>query len=101
MHGHGWRLMAGNAHDHDHEHGVTHLLSIASSLAVGLILTFVPWWTSPSMWDTNFLLPSNPALRGAFLSAFTRGAVTGLGLVNVVLALLDVHRLLAGSSDRG
>jgi hypothetical protein len=30
------------------------------------------------------------------LSAFTRGAVSGLGLVNIVLALHEIHQHLIG-----
>ena len=32
--------------------------------------------------------------RGVLLNAFTRGAVTGLGLVNLVLAIRDLHARL-------
>ena len=46
------------------------------------------------VWDSNWLLQVWPGLRGPLLSAFTRGAVTGLGLVNVLLALADAHRYL-------
>jgi hypothetical protein len=68
------------------------VLWILSSLVVGLVLVFAPWW--PSLWDSNWLLQLWPVLRGPLLSAFTRGAVTGLGLVNVLLALADVSRYL-------
>ena len=64
------------------------LLSILSSLLVGIVLVFAPW---TSLWDSNWLLPLWPGLRGFLTSAFTRGAVTGLGLVNVLLALSDVY----------
>lgn len=62
------------------------LLSILSSLLVGIVLVFAPW---TPLWDSNWLLQLWPALRGFLLSSFTRGAVTGLGLVNVLLALHD------------
>jgi len=68
------------------------LLSILSSLLVGIALVFAPW--SP-LWDSNWLLSLWPALRGLLLNAFTRGAVTGLGLVNLALALRDLHARLA------
>ena len=67
------------------------LLSILSSLLVGVVLVFAPW---TALWDSNWLLQLWPGLRGPLLSAFTRGAVTGLGLVNVLLALADVSRYL-------
>lgn len=64
------------------------LLSILSSLLVGSVLVLAPW---TSLWDSNWLLQLWPDLRGPVLNAFTRGAVTGLGLVNVVVALGDLH----------
>jgi hypothetical protein len=74
------------------------VLWILSSLAVGIVLVFAPWW--PTLWDSNWLLQLWPGLRGPLLSAFTRGAVTGLGLVNVLLALDDVHRHLVAPGRR-
>ena len=74
------------------------LLSILSSLLVGSVLVFAPW---TSLWDSNWLLQLWPGLRGLLLNAFTRGAVTGLGLVNVLVALGDLHaRLLPPRRDR-
>ncbi len=73
------------------------LLSILSSLLVGVVLVLAPW---TSLWDSNWLLQLWPGLRGFALSAFTRGAVTGLGLVNVLLALADAHRSLLGPGQR-
>jgi hypothetical protein len=73
------------------------LLSILSSLLVGIVLVFAPW---TPLWDSNWLLQLWPALRGFLLSPFTRGAVTGLGLVNVLLALGDVHRHLLAPERR-
>ena len=67
------------------------LLSILSSLLVGVVLAVAPW---TALWDSNWLLQVWPGLRGLLLSAFTRGAVTGLGLMNVVLALSDLHARL-------
>ena len=83
---------------------LTHVLSVISSLLVGLILVFAPWTALPlvgNLWESNFFLQPHPVMRAVLLNAFTRGAVTGLGLVNVLLALLDAHRLLGGPADRG
>lgn len=72
------------------------LLSILSALLVGVALVLAPW--SP-LWDANWLLTLWPSARGILLSGFTRGAVTGLGLVNVVLALRDVYARLFGGPE--
>jgi hypothetical protein len=64
--------------------------SLLSTLLVGLILVIAPW---TALWDANYMLPPHPAVRAIVLSAFTRGAVTGLGLVNILLALHEAfHR---------
>jgi len=73
-------------------------LSIFSSLLVGVLLAWAPW---TPLWDTNYLLQPHPAVRALLLSAFTRGAVTGLGLVNILLAVDDARHHLRSPSDRG
>jgi hypothetical protein len=72
------------------------LLSILSSLLVGIALVFAPW--SP-LWDANWLLSLWPGARGFLLNGFTRGAVSGLGLVNLALALRDAHSRLVGGPE--
>lgn len=72
-------------------------LSFVSSLLVGLILVVAPWTT---LWDANYLLQPHPFLREVVLSAFTRGAVTGLGLVNILLALQEALDHLGGARER-
>ena len=73
-------------------------LSILSSLLVGIALVFAPW---TPLWEANWLLQMWPAARSIVLSGFTRGAVSGLGLVNLVLALRDVRERLTGGSWGG
>jgi hypothetical protein len=63
-------------------------LSVFSSFLVGIVLVVAPW---TQLWDTNYLLQPHPLLRGLLLNTFTRGAITGLGLVNLMLALLEAH----------
>jgi hypothetical protein len=60
-------------------------LSILSSSLVGLVLVVAPWWPA-GLWDANYLLSPHPLLRLVVLSPFARGAVSGLGLVNLMLA---------------
>ena len=48
----------------------------------GVFLLVFPWMR---MWDQNALLSLYPYLRGVVLNDFFRGAVSGLGLVNLVL----------------
>jgi hypothetical protein len=75
---------------------VTTLLSVLSSILVGLILVVVPWTT---LWDGNGLLQGYPFLRTFVLSTFTRGAITGLGLLNILLAFFEVRDHLSRSGE--
>jgi hypothetical protein len=72
-------------------------LSVLSSLLVGVLLAFVPW---TALWDSNYLLQPYPSLRVLVLSPFARGTVSGLGLVNIVLALHEVYQHLSARALR-
>ena len=76
---------------------VASLLSVSSSLLVGLILVAAPWLP---VWESNYFLAASPSLRGFVLSAFTRGGVTGLGLVNLAIAFWEARRHLGRSGRR-
>ena len=69
------------------------LLSVISSLLVGVILVLAPW---TSLWDSNYLLHPHPALRAFVLSGFIRGTVSGIGLLNILLAVLEARQHLGG-----
>jgi xanthine/uracil permease len=74
------------------------LLSIASSLLVGVVLIVAPW---TAFWEANWMLQPWPALRELLLNGFARGAISGLGLVNVLVALADLHGRLLATPRRG
>jgi hypothetical protein len=63
-------------------------LSVLISLLVGVVLFLVPW---TALWDDNYLIRSHPTLRAVVLSVFTRGAVSGLGIVNLLLAFHELR----------
>lgn len=69
------------------------LLSIVSSLLVGIVLIVAPWTV---LWDANYLLQPLPLLRSLLLNPFARGAVSGLGVVNILLAIDEARGRLAG-----
>jgi hypothetical protein len=73
---------------------VATLLSALSSFLVGIVLVVAPWTV---LWETNYLLQPSPLLRAVLLSTFARGAVSGLGLVNLVLALDEVRQLFSSA----
>ena len=55
---------------------------------VGVILVVAPW---TGWWESNYLLAPFPAVRALVLSAFARGLVSGLGLVNILLAVHEAQ----------
>ena len=56
------------------------LLFVFLCATIGVMLMIVPWRPE---WSENPLLLSVPALHDLVASGFTRGLVTGLGLLNV------------------
>jgi hypothetical protein len=68
------------------------LLAVAFILfcfEIGLFLVFVPW---SQLWEHNVLLAYSFHLRGLLLNNFVRGAVSGLGLVDLALGLSELGR---------
>jgi hypothetical protein len=72
---------------------VAFFASILVSFLVGLFLVFAPW---THLWDANSLLQPHSALRSVLLSTFTRGTVSGIGLINILLALNQAREYLNG-----
>ncbi len=56
---------------------------------IGLFLFFVPW---SALWEHNVLLSYSLGLRLFLLNNFVRGAVSGLGVIDVVLGLGELAR---------
>lgn len=67
------------------------LLLIAFFLEVGFALIVVPWST---FWDRNYFAESIPIVSTIITNDFVRGAITGLGIVNVVAGLAELGSLL-------
>jgi hypothetical protein len=84
---------------------VRRLVYVAFFIEVGLLLIVLPWST---FWERNYFATVWPVLQPIFTNLFVRGAVTGLGLVNLAagvseLLLLfvvrDRHDTPLGGSD--
>jgi hypothetical protein len=52
-----------------------------------LLLVLIPW---SAFWERNYFVDWSPALVAVLTSNYTRGAVTGLGLLNVWAALAEL-----------
>lgn len=68
------------------------LLLIVFYIEVGLVLTVVPWST---YWERNYFADVIPLLHSITTNNFFRGAISGLGVVNLVAALSELRSLLA------
>ena len=53
-------------------------------LELGLVLILVPW---SSIWEANYFLFQYPHLGFFLKNPFLRGAISGLGFMNVLLSI--------------
>jgi hypothetical protein len=67
------------------------LLVVAYFLEVGLLLVLVPW---SALWERNYFVGMFPALLYLLRNNFLRGAVSGLGIVNLLMGFYDLADLL-------
>ena len=68
------------------------LLLIVFFLEVGLVLAVAPW---SLFWERNYFAAVLPMLHVVITNAYVRGAICGLGVVNLVAALSELRSLLA------
>ncbi len=73
------------------------LLLIVLLLEVGLLLVLIPW---SRYWERNYFSDLLPMVRAVTLNGYVRGAVSGLGLVNLWMALADLGDVLTRSARR-
>lgn len=66
---------------------VVRLVQFVSSLLVGATLVLAPW---TPLWDNHPALSTSLGFREILLAPWFKGAVSGLGLVNLAAAFLDV-----------
>jgi hypothetical protein len=70
---------------------VNRLLLIAVFLEVGFVLLVVPW---SRFWERNYFAESLPFIQILITNGFVRGAVSGLGLLNIVAGVAEIASLL-------
>jgi hypothetical protein len=66
------------------------LILIAYFVEVGLLLLVVPW---TGFLQHNYFVEGWPVLRGLFGNGFVKGAMSGLGLVNLGAGLAELVAL--------
>jgi hypothetical protein len=70
---------------------VRRLLLVAFFLEIGFVLIVVPW---SAFWDRNYFAGAMPAVYELITNNYVRGAVSGLGLVNVCAGLTELVSML-------
>jgi hypothetical protein len=66
---------------------VRRLLTAAFFFEAGLVLLILPW---SAFWDRNLLLEWSSVLFDFTRNAYVRGAVSGLGFVNLWVGVVEV-----------
>ena len=54
---------------------------------IGVIVTALPWL--PSYWEHNVWLVAHPAVRAVLLQGWTRGIVSGIGLLDIWIGVSE------------
>ena len=73
------------------------LLIVAFFFEIGFALLVVPW---SAFWDRNYFAEAVPAIHTFITNNFVRGAVSGLGVVNLASGLGElISVLLARNTD--
>jgi hypothetical protein len=66
-----------------------HVLSMLIVLELGVLLLFLPW---AGLWETNYFVTHYPMLRHYLLHPALRGAISGLGALDILIAAGMVRR---------
>jgi len=72
-------------------HKMFAVLFITFCMEIGVFLLVFPWW--PEYWDRNYFASLLPFLHPYWDNLYLRGAVSGLGVVNLYISFLEVFRL--------
>jgi hypothetical protein len=77
---------------------VKRLMFVGFFLEIGFVLVVIPW---SAFWDRNYFAQILPPLQDLITNNFFRGAVSGLGVINVIAGVTELlSMLLARSTDR-
>jgi hypothetical protein len=76
---------------------VKRLFIVAFFFEFGFALLIVPW---SAFWDRNYFAEMLPVLHGVITNNFVRGAVSGLGVINLLAGLAElISMILARKTD--
>lgn len=64
-------------------------LYILYCVEIGMFLLVVPW---SEVWESNLLMAYSPLMRPLYVNHYVRGAVSGLGVINLWLGVSHAWR---------
>jgi hypothetical protein len=73
------------------------MVYVAFFLEVGLLLIVLPW---SGFWEQNYFAAAWPSLAGLLKNDYVRGAVSGLGVVNLFAGFADLALVFAPRQRR-
>ncbi len=65
------------------------VLLVLLCIELGVILVLIPW---TAFWERNFFLDRYPQLIPVLLNSYFRGAISGLGLLDIWIAATLLRR---------
>lgn len=68
------------------------LLLTAFFVETGVVLLLVPW---SEFWDRNYFVQGVAFVHAMAINNFVRGAVSGVGVVNLVAAIIEIKAMFA------
>lgn len=75
---------------------ISHVLMVLLWIELGILLILVPW---SEYWEINSFLYEYPRIGIVAANAYLRGAISGLGVMNVLLALESWRRRIPPVAD--
>ena len=69
------------------------LIITALFFEIGVVLLVVPWMP---YWQNNFFIDARPYVEPLLTSPYVKGAISGLGLVNVIAGFAELASLFMG-----
>ena len=70
---------------------VRNVLWLIILFELGAVLVFLPWL---DLWESNYFLTHYPMIRPFLLHPSLRGAITGLGSLDILLAVDSLRMLM-------
>lgn len=71
-------------------HKMSAVVFVTFCLEVGLFLLIFPW---TDFWDANYFSTLIPGWSAYWGNLYVRGAISGLGMVNLYISFIEIFRL--------